>query len=149
MKIEDQIRNYLISFRKEKRLTQEEMADLVGIKLRTYVKIDKTGVIGTVEDVYKLIEFTGIDIVQIVAQSKNIEKKDLSPDLSIKIGETGQEVSGLNEKFIDLQAKVDVLLVIASELSLTDLEKGDFLISPNILSAINLRKGWLLSEASK
>ena len=143
MRIEQQIRNYLLSYRNEKSLTQQQMADLVGIKLRTYVKIDKTGVIGTVEDVYKLIEFTGMDIVQMIAQSKGKEKQDLSPDLSIKIGETGKEISGLNGKIIDLQAKVDVLLVIASELSLTDLEKGDFLISPDIRSAINLRKRWI------
>lgn len=119
------------------------MAELVGIKLRTYVKIDKTGIIGTVEDVYKLIEFTGMDIVQMIAQSKNKEKRELAPDLSIKIGETGKEISGLNEKFIDLQAKVDVLLVIASELSLTDLEKEDFLVSPDIQTAINLRRKWI------
>lgn len=73
---------------------------------------------------------------------------ELKSDIITKKSEAAKEIGVLNEKVIDLQAKVDVLLVIVSERT-NDLKTGGFSISPDIQKAINLRRERIFYESSQ
>jgi transcriptional regulator with XRE-family HTH domain len=129
------LQDYLKEYRKEKNLSQEKMATILGIGNRTYFDIEKTGVVKKAYDMDVIKATTGWGGSQKIAKGKKeneAEVSNLEPSTLDRIARSNEILAEINKILAESHLKL-----VESNTTLTSMIKGpterDFLGIPEAM----------------
>ena len=104
----DSIKNNIRKFRKQKKLTQEEMAGLLGISLTAYRELEKGSTSVVSQHIMTMAKLTNATSEEIVLGYKP-SQIDNPEQLHVREQEYSSRIATLEKRITELEAMIDVM----------------------------------------
>lgn len=113
----------LKKFRKQKKLTQEELANKIGVIRATYWAYEKGSIMPPYEKLEQLADIFGITIDELMG--RETDKSDISDDLSKLIRKLEKENQVYDGELLNDQTKELLIASIENSIKLLKIMKGE------------------------
>lgn len=113
----------LKKFRKQKKLTQEELANKIGVIRATYWAYEKGSIMPPYEKLEQLADIFGITIDELMG--RETDKSDISDDLSKLIRKLEKENQVYDGELLNDQTRELLIASLENSIKLLKIMKGD------------------------
>lgn len=113
----------LKKFRKQKKLTQEELANRIGVIRATYWAYEKGSIMPPYEKLEQLADIFGITIDELMG--RETDKSDISDDLSKLIRKLEKENQVYDGELLNDQTRELLIASLENSIKLLKIMKGD------------------------
>ena len=113
----------LKKFRKQKKLTQEELANKIGVIRATYWAYEKGSIMPPYEKLEQLADIFGITIDELMG--RETDKSDISDDLSKLIRKLEKENQVYDGELLNDQTKELLIASLENSIKLLKIMKGE------------------------